>query len=142
MAKQIATMNIWLADGSFTLAIGKGEVVLSSDLILKNVLLVPSFPANLRSIYRLSTNNNCHVLFSSTHCLLQDATSKRQIGCGFSRRKLYYLSTNKTASSTIAVFSPKLSAMQWHVRLGHPNLNKLKLLVPTLGSVSLLKCEM
>lgn len=48
-------LNIYLAGGSFASAIKKGDVVFLFELILKNVLLVPSFPANLPFVYWLSS---------------------------------------------------------------------------------------
>lgn len=98
---------------------------------------VPSFPTSLLSVYKLCTNSKCQVIFTPTNCLFQDAASKRLIGRGYSRGKLYYLQIKKFAASRALVSS----AMQWHNRLGHPSLNKLKLLVPTLGSMSHLNCE-
>lgn len=48
-------LKICLAGGSFASAIKKGDLVFLFELILKNVLLVPSFPANLLFVYWLSS---------------------------------------------------------------------------------------
>lgn len=34
-----------------------------------------------------------------------------------------------------------LSTFEWHIWLGHPNLNKLKLMVPSLDNVYRFRCE-
>lgn len=114
-------ISINLANGSSTPAIGRGDLVLTADLRLKNVLLAPSFLTNLLSVFKLSTDNHCHVLFTPTHCLFQDATSRRLIGHGSSRGKLYYRATNKPTPSTTIVSSSKLTAIQWHERQGDVN---------------------
>lgn len=59
---------ISLADGSRVPAIGKETQPLSSDLILKDVLLVPSFPMRVLSVTKLCSNNPCQVVFTSTCC--------------------------------------------------------------------------
>lgn len=55
---------------------------------------------------------------------------------------LYYLHPVKHASSKAGLESPPSNAFQWHVRLGHPHLKKLKLMIPNLHSVSQLRCEL
>lgn len=60
----------------------------------------------------------------------------------FSRTCLYYLHLNTAfPASSFAANSSLISAKQWHSRLGHPSLSKLKLLSSTLKSVSSLQCE-
>lgn len=130
---------ISLADGSRVPAIRKGTVPLSSDLILMYVLLVPSFPMSLLSVTKLCSNNLCQVVSTSTCYSFQDTRRKTEIWCGFIDGRLF-LCTGHPDSSKVALTSSS-SAFDWHVRLGHPNLNKLKLLVPSLQQVSQLWCE-
>lgn len=63
----IESTYVTLANGKSS-AYGKGTVHLSKDLILKDVLLVPSFPSSSLSAHKLCSQN-CHVLFTSTSCI-------------------------------------------------------------------------
>lgn len=103
-------ISISLADGSSTLAIGR-DLALKPDLRLKNVLLAPSFPTYLLSVFKLSIDNHCHELFTPTHCMFQDATSRRLIGCGSRKGKLYYLAIKKRTPPTAIMSSSKSTAM-------------------------------
>ncbi len=62
---------------------------------------------------------------------------------GFRHEKdgLYYLDTNKFVSSTFSALSATVSPLQWHFRLGHPSLAKLKSAIPALSHVPSLECE-
>lgn len=106
-------ISISLADGSSTLAIGR-DLALKPDLRLINVLLALSFPTNLLSVFKLSMDNHCHVLFTPAHCMFQDATSRRLIGRGSGKVKLYYLAIKKCTPPTAIVSSSKSTAVQWH----------------------------
>lgn len=80
---------------------------------LKDVLLVSSFLTIMVSVFQLTVHNNCEVSFTPSQYLFQDATIK-QIGCGFSRGKLYYLHIKHLAVSKVEVFTLMSTAMQWH----------------------------
>lgn len=112
-----------------------GESIhLTSDLNLEDVLLIPSFSTRLLSIHIICSTSRCHVIFSSTYCVFQDVISQKEIGHGRSEGMLYYLQTRQHATTRVAKSSRNI-ALQWHVYLGYPNLNKLKRLVPSLISV-------
>ena len=59
------------------------------------------------------------------------------IGAGYESQGLYYFSTS---NSPIA-FVSSTSAELIHSRWGHPSLNKLQKLVPSLSSLPSLECE-
>jgi hypothetical protein len=71
-----------MPNGYTTLASHSGNVVLSPDITLNNVLCVPNFKLNLLSISKLTSSMNCAVIFFPTFCLFQDLVSKRLIGVG------------------------------------------------------------
>ena len=54
-----------IADGSFSVIAGKGSVVLSPMLTLKNVLHVPNLSCNLISFSKLAQDINCQTIFFS-----------------------------------------------------------------------------
>ena len=59
--------KIKIADGSFSAIAGKGSVVLSPVLTLKNVLHVPNLSCNLMSVSKLTQDTNCQIIFFKSH---------------------------------------------------------------------------
>ena len=64
--------KILVADGSLTTVAGLGDIQITSQLTLKNVLHVPKLSTNLLSIQKLTHDLNCAVIFYPTHCEFQD----------------------------------------------------------------------
>ncbi|CAM8957953.1 unnamed protein product [Rhodiola kirilowii] len=56
--------SISLPDGSSIMVTTAGKCALTPELILQNVLLVPSFRFNLLSVGKLSIDNKCTVTFT------------------------------------------------------------------------------
>jgi hypothetical protein len=63
------------------------------------------------------------------------------IGSRHEKDELYYLDTNNFVSSTFSALSATVSPFQWHFRLGHPSLAKLKSAIAALSHVPNLECE-
>uniref|UniRef100_A0A2N9J940 Integrase catalytic domain-containing protein n=1 Tax=Fagus sylvatica TaxID=28930 RepID=A0A2N9J940_FAGSY len=134
------TQSVSLADGSTSHISHKGDVFLSSDIMLSSVLHIPNFAFNLLSVSRLAKSLNCAIIFLPFHCLLQDLSSKKIFGRGYERDGLYYfgdpplatsgLQASILPSSSSYVFSFKTLAL-WHARLGHANFQYLCLLFPS-----------
>lgn len=134
-------MFLSLADGSKVPALGKTSVSMNTNLILHNVLLVPSFPISLLSVKQLCSTRLCHVIFTPSCCIFQDMRSKRVIGRGWLDGTLYYLWPAQQVISNASLCSSSSTTLQWHLRLGHLNLNKLKLMMPSLCSISQVRCD-
>src|SRR4051812_14758705 len=64
--------KIVTADGTFITVAGKGDIPLSQNLILRDVLHVPKLSAKLLSIHKLTTDLQCLVTFTPTLCKFQD----------------------------------------------------------------------
>ena len=135
-----------------------GTVVLSSSLILKNVLCVPSFTFNLLSVSTLTQSQPYCLVFLSAYCFVQDLTSWKTIGVGKALDGLYLLQSNSlqhSSSSSLAAFLaaynisdvfshfttatstrvPSPSSSIRHARLGHSSdvkLNTLCHVIPSL----------
>ena len=143
--------RVKIADGSFSPVAGMGSVRLTDHLTLTRVLHVPKLTCNLLSICKLTRDNQCLALFSSTGCRIQEQGSGRTIGNAKVEDGLYiwegHDSKDKQAysSSSSIPSSEKSAVMMWHRRLGHPSLSYLKRLFPHLfrnkKSISL-NCEM
>lgn len=52
-----------------------------------------------------------------------------------------YTTCNLILASQVSSCLESSQALKWHFRVGHPHLNKLKLMVPCLSNVSHIRCE-
>ena len=68
-----------------------GDIILKNNLILKNVLFVPSFKHNLLSVRKLSQNGDCRAIFHTEFCLFERETCHSLMGVGKVENGLYYL---------------------------------------------------
>ncbi|RVW83799.1 Retrovirus-related Pol polyprotein from transposon TNT 1-94 [Vitis vinifera] len=84
-------LTVRIADGSLSKVVGTGSVVLSRDLTLNSVLLVPNLDCNLLSISKLTKEKRRITNFSSTHCEFQDLDSGKTIGNAEECSGLYIL---------------------------------------------------
>nr|KYP33631.1 hypothetical protein KK1_045511 [Cajanus cajan] len=127
---------VTLANGSKVASQGIGQVPLSPSLKLNFVLFIRHCPYNLISLSQLTRSLNCLVTFDANSFVIQERGKGRLIGEGHESRGLYYIKTSPPVSC-FATSIPKLL----HDRLGHPSLAKLKIMVPGLKSLPVLKCE-
>ena len=136
-------LTVRIADGSLSKVAGTGSVVLSRDLTLNSILLVPNLDCNLLSISKLTKEKRCITNFSSTHCEFQDLDSGKTIGNAEECSGLYILKehhdTQEQPQMVIGGNSFSVSCQNndsairlWHYRLGHPNVMYLKHLFPSL----------
>ena len=108
-----------LPDGRKVKATDHGEVVISRNFVLKDVLYVPTLQCDLISVEQLIKENNCVVTFHPDFCVIQDQAMKTEIGRGDARDGVYYFQgeTNHIAGKVDNSRETKL----WHARLGHPS---------------------
>ena len=136
-------LRVRIADGSLSKVAGTGSVVLSRDLTLNCVLLVPNLDCNILSISKLTKEKRCITNFSSIHCEFQDLDSGKTIGNAKECSGLYILKEhhNPQEQPQMAVDGNSLLVscqnnnspiMLWHYCLGHPNVMYLKHLFPSL----------
>lgn len=109
-----------------------GSIILTPTLTPTSVLFVPAFNYNLISISALTSSTSYQVSFTHTDCVIQDVSKEQHIGMGRRFGNFYILdpsfSCNLSSSCNSAV-----TANTWHYRLGHPSLDKLKLLSSPLS---------
>jgi len=132
-----SSRKITMADGSLTTVAGQGDIFLNKNLTLKNVLHVLELFTNLISIQKLIEDTNCHVLFHSNICEIQEQGKKRMIGLARAREGLYYLEEldgqdKQRFFSRVSCLVQSNSNQFWlhHYRLGHPS---FKLMFPDLA---------
>ena len=118
-----------------------GEVQLRKDILLKNVLYIPSFHFNLISVPQLVKDLQCSVVFNASGCFCQGPSMRRPWDLGELTKGLYYstrqsgikrtdllsLASSFLQASSFTFDSPSLDAIKlWHLRLGHIPINILK----------------
>ena len=135
----LSNRKIVVADGTTTTVAGIGDVQVTSNLVLKNVLHIPQLSTNLFSIQKLTQDLSCHVIFDASFCEFQDRGSGRKIGLAKKHNGLYFLSTSsrpEVVKSTLSTsfFSLSNKDVIWlhNRRLGHVPFSTLKLMFPTL----------
>ena len=84
------------ADGTPTPVTGEGSIVLSNTLTLDSVLVVPSLSYNLLSVGQIIQELSCIVTFYPSFCVFQDILTRRILGYGVRKGKLYYLDLTET----------------------------------------------
>lgn len=77
-----ANSTISLPDGTIKYVSHLVDIVLSSKLILKDVLYVPSLNYNFLSVARLAAADKLQFQFDSSQCLLQDPQTKTVVAKG------------------------------------------------------------
>ncbi|XP_070667429.1 uncharacterized protein [Malus domestica] len=82
--RQVHLPNHALADGTHI-----GTIRFSNDLVLHNMLCVPSFRLNLIYVSKLAKTSSCFAILTDTLCMLQDQRSGKMIGMGTEREGLY-----------------------------------------------------
>lgn len=128
--------NVTLANGSQTAIKGIGNVQLPS-ISLDHVLFAPACPYNLVSVSKLTKSLDCSITFVADSVIVQDRSTGKMIGTGHESQGLYHLFN---PNSSVA-FTSTTSADLLHHRFGHPSLNKLQKLTPSLSTLSSLECE-
>lgn len=104
-----------------------GDVQLSQDILLQDVLYIPSFRFNLISVGVLSSKLPIIVKFVDGSCFLQDKYSLRMIGKVEHKNGLYLFHADLVCNSFVSNKSCK-SVNVWHARLGHSSLKHLNAL--------------
>lgn len=127
-----SNVKIKLHNNAITTLTLTGNVILNEFLTLHNVLYVLEFNFNLLTISHLTNNSNCTVSFLSSHCVLQDNTTKKVIDIVEQYGGLYCIKSIPVSfANTVHSFDHVL----WHSRLGHISGKRL-LQIPHLSHIS------
>lgn len=82
--------KIALADGHFITVVGKGDMMINQNLILKDVLHMFKLSANLISVHKLIMNLLCFMFFTPTSCQFLDQGAGKVIGLAKEDSGLYH----------------------------------------------------
>lgn len=87
---------VQVANGVKIHTIGKGTVILNSQLKLLNVLYTPELSFNLISVRKLTLDNNCIATFSSSEVIFQETSMRERIGNAKSYNDLYFFGAKES----------------------------------------------
>lgn len=90
------SVPIKLPDGSISHVTKIGDVNLTANLVLKNVLYTPNFKFNLMSVSKLSSSGKIKFTFYPAYCILQDLRTERVIAKGKTMGSLYVFDNSST----------------------------------------------
>jgi hypothetical protein len=122
--KYLGTDQIIAANGTgMTISnIGNAIVPTSSrSLHLRSVLHVSSTHKNLKSVHRLTNDNDVFIEFHSSHFLIKDRQTKAVLLHGKCRDDLYPLPPHPDLRLKHNFSSTRVPLEHWHKRLGHPS---------------------
>lgn len=109
-----------------------GDVKLSPNLVLLDVLYVPQYKFNLLSVNTLTLGTQLNRSLFRDHFNTQENTTKRMIRKGDKVQGLYVLDT-RNFHSFPHTFVCHVSAHIWHNRLGHLSFKRLDVLRDQVG---------
>lgn len=129
------------ANGSTSPITCVGSVILSENITLDNVIVVPSLECNLLSVSQITSFLACTVTFWPSYCVFQDIVTRKILGYGIRQGKLYYLDLTEgggakfnQANQVSSEDRARTIIWLWHRRLGHLSFGYLKKLQPHLFS--------
>ncbi|PNX95813.1 retrovirus-related Pol polyprotein from transposon TNT 1-94 [Trifolium pratense] len=128
--RQIPSLLVKLPNGNYISTTMVGDIKVTAQITLHDVLFIPNFHYNLISISKIAQDLDCNFVFTDNVCLIQTKLQK-MIGSGKLIDGLYYLegtcftqSSEKFGKSCNSVAIPK-SAL-WHFRFGHTSQHRLE----------------
>lgn len=131
----ISDLNLTVGHPNGTLAKIKfiGNLKLSANVILYDVLVVPEYCVSLLSVHKLIKDSRMFVGFDETKCYIQDMTQNKLMGTGSENGGLYLFDC-PSPHTVLGNLSVKchVSKSLWHIRLGHPSDQAVSLLQPVL----------
>ena len=83
--------SVSTTNGTSIPIIGEGSLSLTNTLNLDSILVVPYLNYNIFSVSQIITALFCVVIFLPKFCVFKDIRTRKTIGCGVRRGKLYYL---------------------------------------------------
>ncbi|GKD06931.1 ribonuclease H-like domain-containing protein [Tanacetum coccineum] len=144
----ISNLNITIGHPNCTIATIShvGDLRLSNNVILYDVLVVPSYCVSLLSVNKLIKDSKLFVGFYEDKCYIQDLDKGITLGTGSESRGLYLFNDtkNKSLGTVNTVLAFNVSKDLWHNRLGHPAdqvLNVLKNDLNLSKNTSVSVCE-
>lgn len=92
----------------------------TSSFQFYDILHTANLSHNLLSVHQFVTDNNCHIIFTLSSCIVKDNNTRTTLYQGPIEGHLYPIKLS-TSPSPLTCFSSQVSSTLCHQRLGHPN---------------------
>ncbi|GJV91236.1 ribonuclease H-like domain-containing protein [Tanacetum coccineum] len=120
----ISSLNITVGHPNGTLAITShvGNMRLTNNVVLYDVLVVLGYCVSLLSINNLIRDSKMFVVFYKEKSYIQDLTKQKTLRTGSESRGLYLfgMQSNNSLGKCNMVMDFNVSKLLWHSKLGHP----------------------
>ncbi|GJU76308.1 ribonuclease H-like domain-containing protein [Tanacetum coccineum] len=109
-------------NGTQALVTEIGDLKISNNITLYDVLVVPEYTISLLSVHKLSRDNKLFVGFNESNCYIQDLKANKTVGIGRQFNGLYMFDVDNACKivSNNCISTCFVSQTLWHQRLGHP----------------------
>ncbi|GJV98706.1 ribonuclease H-like domain-containing protein [Tanacetum coccineum] len=99
-----------------------GNLKLTKNVILYDVLVVPGYCVSLLSVNKMIKDSKLFVSFDEEKCYIQDLKKEIILGTGSESGGLYLfdLQSDKNIANINMIHAFNVSKSLWHSRLGHP----------------------
>ncbi|GJV29893.1 ribonuclease H-like domain-containing protein [Tanacetum coccineum] len=109
-----------------------GNLRLSANVVLFDVLVVPEYCVSLMSVHKLIKDSKLFVVFDEHKCYIQDLNLVKTVGIGIESGGLYLFDEDQIGESKYglsnSIFVCNVSKQLWHNRLSHPSDQVLSIL--------------
>ncbi|KAL2246098.1 UNVERIFIED_CONTAM: hypothetical protein Sindi_2878000 [Sesamum indicum] len=130
-------IHVKLPDGTVKKVNWTGKIQLTKEIILNEVLYVPTFKHNLLSVSKACYDNSLRITFTNNKCLLQDHVTMKILAVGNLVGRLYMLNRGTCSHITELNETKQIHDLHcmkalasdvdlWHKRLGHTSVDVLK----------------
>ncbi|GKA93397.1 ribonuclease H-like domain-containing protein [Tanacetum coccineum] len=130
----IASLNLNVGHPNETLAkiTAIGNLRLSANVVLFDVLVVPEYCVSLMSVHKLIKDSKLFVVFNEHKCYIQDLNLVKTVRIGIESGGLYLFDEDQIGESKYglsnSIFVCNVSKQLWHNRLSHPSDQVLSIL--------------
>ncbi|GKA36825.1 ribonuclease H-like domain-containing protein [Tanacetum coccineum] len=114
-------LNVGYPNGTISTISHVGNLNLTNNVILYDVLVVPGYYVSLLSVNKLIRDSTMFIDFDEDKCYIQDFKKEKILGTGSKTDGLYLFNMNNDYSvgKSNMVLSSHVSKLLWHNRLGH-----------------------
>ncbi|GJT79267.1 putative ribonuclease H-like domain-containing protein [Tanacetum coccineum] len=114
-------LNVGHPNGTISTISHVGNLNLTNNVILYDVLMVLGYYVSLLSVNKLTRDSTMFIDFDEDKCYIQDFKKKKILGTGSETGGLYLFNMNNDYSvgKSNVVLSSHVPKLLWHNRLGH-----------------------
>ncbi|GJX74132.1 ribonuclease H-like domain-containing protein [Tanacetum coccineum] len=115
-------LTVGTPNGTQALITKIGDLKISNDITLYDVLLVLEYTISLLSVHKIAKDSKLFVRFDDEKCYIQDLRANKIVGIGNQCNGFFMFDVDNACKivSNNCISSWYVSKTLWHQRLGHP----------------------